>query len=74
MARVWTLPTGLLALADVRYGRTEAAVEQLHHIALTTQHGMLGAFEELIPGRPMFHAVVVGGHLCAMRRRRLPRP
>ncbi|MBA3944389.1 MAG: amylo-alpha-1,6-glucosidase [Herpetosiphonaceae bacterium] len=48
-ARVWTLGTGLLALADVRYGRTSAAVEQLHHIALTTHNGMLGAFEELIP-------------------------
>ena len=47
--RVWTLPTGLLALADVRLGRVEAAVEQLHNIARTTQSGMLGAFEELIP-------------------------
>lgn len=46
---VWTLPTALLALADVRYGRVAAAVEQLHHIALTTRNGMLGAFEELIP-------------------------
>ncbi|GAC1650559.1 MAG: hypothetical protein NVS4B8_24890 [Herpetosiphon sp.] len=47
--RVWTLPTALLALADMRYGRCEEAVEQLHNIARTTRHGMLGAFEELIP-------------------------
>ena len=47
--RVWTLPTGLLALAELRYGRLEQAITHLHNIALTTEHGMLGSFEELIP-------------------------
>ena len=47
--RVWTLPTGLLALAELRHGRLEQAITQLHNIALTTGHGMLGSFEELIP-------------------------
>jgi hypothetical protein len=46
---VWTLPTGLLALAQLRHGRLDQAVVQLHNIALTTRHGMLGSFEELIP-------------------------
>lgn len=48
-ARVWALPTGLLALADLRWGRFEQAIIQLHNIARTTRHGMLGSFEELIP-------------------------
>jgi hypothetical protein len=48
-ARVWTLPTGLLALADLRWGRLDQAITQLHNIARTTRHGMLGSFEELIP-------------------------
>src|SRR5919199_3428485 len=48
-ARVWTLPTGLLALADLRWGRLDQAIIQLHNIARTTRHGMLGSFEELIP-------------------------
>ena len=47
--RVWALPTGLLALAELRWGRLEQAITQLHNIARTTYHGMLGAFEELIP-------------------------
>ncbi len=47
--RVWTLPTGLLALAELRWGRLDQAIDQLHNIARTTQHGMLGSFEELIP-------------------------
>jgi hypothetical protein len=47
--RVWTLPTGLLALAEFRWGRLDQAIKQLHNIALTTHHGMLGSFEELIP-------------------------
>lgn len=46
---VWTLPTGLLALAQLRQGHLDQAVTQLHNIALTTRHGMLGSFEELIP-------------------------
>jgi hypothetical protein len=47
--RVWTLPTGLLALAQLRYGHVDQAVEQLHNIASTTRCNMLGSFEELIP-------------------------
>lgn len=47
--RVWTLPTGLLALAQFRWGQFDQAIKQLHNIALTTRHGMLGSFEELIP-------------------------
>ncbi len=47
--RVWTLPTGLLALAQLRHGHLDQAIKQLHNIAITTQHGMLGSFEELIP-------------------------
>jgi hypothetical protein len=47
--RVWTLPTGLLALAEARYGRAERALQLLNNIALTAHYGMLGAFKELIP-------------------------
>ena len=47
--RVWTLPTGLMALAELRHGRTEHAIRFLNNISLTARHGMLGAFKELIP-------------------------
>jgi hypothetical protein len=47
--RVWTLPTGLLALAAARYGRAELALRLLNNIAVTARYGMLGAFKELIP-------------------------
>jgi hypothetical protein len=47
--RVWTLPTGLLALAELRHGRAERALELLNNIARTAEYGMLGAFKELIP-------------------------
>ena len=47
--RVWTLPTGLLALALARYKHPEQAVQALHAIAATTKAGLLGAYEELIP-------------------------
>lgn len=47
--RVWTLPTGLLVLAELRHGRAQHALRFLHNIALTARQGMLGAFKELIP-------------------------
>ncbi|MBC8159947.1 MAG: amylo-alpha-1,6-glucosidase [Roseiflexaceae bacterium] len=47
--RVWTLPTGLAALAAFRYGRPELGVQLLQSIAGTASYGMLGAFKELIP-------------------------
>jgi hypothetical protein len=47
--RVWTLPTGLLALALLRHGRTQRALHCLNNISLTARYGMLGAFKELIP-------------------------
>lgn len=47
--RVWTLPTGLLALAAAQYGQAEWAVDLLTNIAITAQYGMLGTFKELIP-------------------------
>jgi len=47
--RVWTLPTGLLVLALLRHGKADRALHFLNNIALTAQHGMLGAFKELIP-------------------------
>ncbi len=47
--RVWTLPTGLLALAAAKHGRADWAVDLLSNIAITTHYGMLGTFKELIP-------------------------
>ncbi len=47
--RVWTLPTGLLALAAARHGRHDLARRQLANIACTLASGQLGLFEELIP-------------------------
>lgn len=47
--RVWTLPTGLLVLAELRHGRAQHALRFLNNISLTARHGMLGAFKELIP-------------------------
>ncbi|HEX6287816.1 MAG TPA: glycosyl hydrolase family 65 protein [Herpetosiphonaceae bacterium] len=47
--RVWTLPTGLMVLAELRYGRVEHALRFLSNISLTVRQGMLGAFKELIP-------------------------
>jgi hypothetical protein len=46
---VWTLPTGLLALAAFQTGRAERGLELAGNIALTARHGTLGAFKELIP-------------------------
>lgn len=46
---VWTLPTGLLALAAFEQGRADLGLRLLHNIALTAQRGTLGAFKELIP-------------------------
>jgi glycogen debranching enzyme len=47
--RVWTLPTGLLALALFNLGRADEGLKLLHCIASTANVGLLGAFEELIP-------------------------
>ncbi|MEW6232742.1 MAG: GH116 family glycosyl hydrolase [Chloroflexota bacterium] len=47
--RVWTLPTGVLALAEFRYGNPEMGVRLLGNIAETVNHGMLGAYKELVP-------------------------
>ena len=46
---VWTLPTGLMALAAFRQGRAERGLELAGNIALTARHGTLGTFKELIP-------------------------
>lgn len=46
---VWTLPTGLLALAAFRHGRAARGLELARNIALTARQGALGAFKELIP-------------------------
>lgn len=46
---VWTLPTGLLALAEFRHGRAGPGLRLLQNIAETASHGTLGAFKELIP-------------------------
>jgi glycogen debranching enzyme len=46
---VWTLPTGLLALAAFAHGRKERGLQLARNIALTAQHGTLGTFKELIP-------------------------
>lgn len=47
--RVWTLPTGLLALADFAHGRAKQGLKLLHAIGLTARTGTLGTFKELIP-------------------------
>lgn len=47
--RVWTLPTGLLALAAFQHERGDLGLWLLKRIALTTETGTLGAFKELIP-------------------------
>lgn len=46
---VWTLPTGLLALAMFGHGMAERGLQLTRNIALTARHGALGAFKELIP-------------------------
>jgi hypothetical protein len=46
---VWTLPTGLLALAAFQSGRAERGLELAANIALTARQGTLGTFKELIP-------------------------
>lgn len=46
---VWTLPTGLLALAAFQAGRPERGLELARNIALTARQGTLGSFKELIP-------------------------
>jgi glycogen debranching enzyme len=46
---VWTLPTGLLALAAFEHGRAELGLKLVDNIALTARVGTLGTFKELIP-------------------------
>jgi glycogen debranching enzyme len=48
-AHVWTLPTGLLALAAFAYDRSALGVTLLRNIAITGSHGTLGTLKELIP-------------------------
>ncbi len=46
---VWTLPTGLLALAAFAHGQPALGLRLAQNIATTTEHGTLGTFKELIP-------------------------
>ena len=46
---VWTLPTGVLAMAEFAYGRPRVATQMLRGIAETLKHGTLGSYKELIP-------------------------
>jgi len=46
---VWTLPTGLLALAALQLGENDLGLKLLKSIAITTETGTLGTFKELIP-------------------------
>ncbi|MBC8077340.1 MAG: amylo-alpha-1,6-glucosidase, partial [Chloroflexales bacterium] len=46
---VWTLPTGLLALAAFEHGRAALGLKLVENIALTARVGTLGTFKELIP-------------------------
>ncbi|MBI2955006.1 MAG: hypothetical protein HYY30_11875 [Chloroflexi bacterium] len=46
---VWTLPTGVLAMAEFRYGDPDFAVRLLRNITETTETGTLGTYKELIP-------------------------
>jgi glycogen debranching enzyme len=46
---VWTLPTGLLALAAFAHSRPELALKLIRNIAVTAWHGPLGMLKELIP-------------------------
>jgi hypothetical protein len=47
--RVWTLPTGLLALAAFANGQPAMGMRLARNIACTAEHGTLGTFKELIP-------------------------
>lgn len=46
---VWTLPTGLLALEAFAQGDVETGLHLLRNIGVTSEHGSLGLFKELIP-------------------------
>lgn len=46
---VWTLPTGVLAMAEFAYGNGAIGWRLINNIAETMNFGMLGAFKELIP-------------------------
>jgi glycogen debranching enzyme len=47
--RVWTLPTGLLALAVFRHGDADTGIQLLRNIGATARYGTLGTLKELIP-------------------------
>lgn len=47
--RVWTLPTGLLALAVFRHGDADTGIRLLRNIGATARHGTAGTLKELIP-------------------------
>jgi hypothetical protein len=46
---VWTLPTGVLAMAEFNYDNPDTGTWLLRQIAVTMDHGALGTFKELIP-------------------------
>ena len=46
---VWTLPTGLLALAAFGQGDEAYAITLLKNIGVTARHGSIGLMKELIP-------------------------
>jgi glycogen debranching enzyme len=47
--RVWTLPTGLLALAAFRNGKADTGIQSLRAVGTTARYGTLGTLKELIP-------------------------
>lgn len=61
---VWTLPTGLLALAAFGQGDTAYGVTLLQNIAGTARHGSLGLLKELIPQGLCFVQLWSAGLLC----------
>ena len=47
--RVWTLPTGLLALTVFRHGDADTGIRLLRAIGATARYGTAGTLKELIP-------------------------
>ena len=47
--RVWTLPTGVLAMGEFRYENVAMGLRLLKDICSTLRRGMLGSYSELIP-------------------------
>ena len=63
-ASVWTLPTGLLALAAFDQDDGAYGVQLLKNIAVTARHGSLGLLKELIPQGLCFVQLWSAGLLC----------